>query len=535
MAVQTGPDTTPTLFVRKASGLVKGWSTSDGFIYSFISENLFLGMFCFTYAAFIPGGSMFWAIILTTVVMLLEVVVYGGLISAMPRAGGDYVWQTRLLSSPIGFTVAVVGWCMVLWQWIPIYANISVMFFIKPILRTAGANGVADWLSTKNGVFVSSLAVIVVASLLVAVGMTAYAKFQKWALLVGMIGVVIAWIILAVTSHAAFIHDFNRASLRIYNVKDGYAATLKAGGSGMPSSIFGGSLWQTIRLVPMMLFWLLYPQWGATLYGEIRGAKDFRKNIWQMGGGLIAAAVVGLVFLLLFQKTMGYHFYMATSNTYWAGSTPQAGDYLSPMATLSWVINSPALQVILIAVLSFLVWCWWGTVFLSSTRVVFAAAFDRILPEKAAMVTKGGVPTVALLIMAIPSVVTSALYAYTSWFAELTLDGVLLIAVSFLVSGIAFMIMPWRAKSVWRQSAIPKVKVFGIPVMSVIASLYAAVMIFTLVLWLKDAVYGSNNTKSLIYMGFMYVFALVVWVVAWATRRRQGMPLEAIAREIPVE
>ena len=36
---------------------------------------------------------MFWAIILTTVLMLLEVVVYGGLISAMPRAGGDYVWQ----------------------------------------------------------------------------------------------------------------------------------------------------------------------------------------------------------------------------------------------------------------------------------------------------------------------------------------------------------------------------------------------------------------------------------------------------------
>src|SRR5674476_530331 len=86
-----------TLFVRKASGLVKGWSGGDGFRYSFFSVNLFLAIWSFAYATFIPGGSLFWAIVITVPFIVLEIVVYAALISAMPRAGGDYVWMLSLI------------------------------------------------------------------------------------------------------------------------------------------------------------------------------------------------------------------------------------------------------------------------------------------------------------------------------------------------------------------------------------------------------------------------------------------------------
>ena len=65
-----------------------------------------------------------------------------------------------------------------------------------------------------------------------------------------------------------------------------------------------------------MAFWLLWPNWGATLYGEVRGAKDFRKNIYQMGGGLLSAAVIVIVFLFLVTKTMGFKFFEASANGY---------------------------------------------------------------------------------------------------------------------------------------------------------------------------------------------------------------------------
>ena len=99
MATDASKPAEQTLFVRKASGLVKGWSGGDGFRYSFFSVNLFLAIWSFAYATFIPGGSLFWSIVITAIFIVLEIIVYAGLISAMPRAGGDYVWMTRIFNS----------------------------------------------------------------------------------------------------------------------------------------------------------------------------------------------------------------------------------------------------------------------------------------------------------------------------------------------------------------------------------------------------------------------------------------------------
>ena len=47
---------------------------------------------------------------------------------------------------------------------------------------------------------------------------------------------------------------------------------------------------------------------------------------------------------------------------------------------------------------------WVGTLFLSSTRVIFAAAFDRVLPDRAAEVSeKRKVPVYSLILMLLPA------------------------------------------------------------------------------------------------------------------------------------
>jgi len=537
--------TEPTLFVRKASGLVKGWSSTDGYRYSFFSTNMFLGIWGFLYAVFIPGGSVFWGVVITTLFVLLEVVVYAGLISIMPRAGGDYVWQTRIFHSSIGFVLGAVGWWFILWLWIPIYGALCVNSFIKPILRILGSPGAADWLSTKNGVFVTCLATIALAAFLVAVGMRTYARFQKWALWIGLGGLAVAGVILLFTSKTGFIAAFNRESLQLYGAKNAYAATIANSGEGMPSSMFSGTLWDTFKLLPIMAFWLLWPNWGATLYGEVRGAKDFRKNIYQMAGGLLSSAGIVIVFLLLVSKTMGFKFFEASANGYmgvlygYVESTPHGGDYLSPTAMTAWIVNNAAFQVILIAAISLIVFGFWGTVFLSSTRMIFASAFDRILPEAAARVSVGGVPYVALLLMVIPSIIVSAFYSYQPTFVQLTYDATIGIAVMFLGSGLAFMIMPWRRRSLWQSSALPKAKIFGIPWMAIVAAAYSAFMVFLLWLWFYDPTntygVGYKNKQSMIFMGILYATGIVIWIVAWAVRKRQGMELEAVAKQIPAE
>src|SRR6476660_2358477 len=68
----SGTSAAPSLFLRNATGLVKGWSGFDAFTFLAIA--------------------------------------YAGLIAVMPRAGGDYVWQSRVLDGIPGVVSgAVVG------------------------------------------------------------------------------------------------------------------------------------------------------------------------------------------------------------------------------------------------------------------------------------------------------------------------------------------------------------------------------------------------------------------------------------------
>ena len=92
----------PSMFVRKASGLVRSWSTFDGFVYSFFSVNLVtLGFYIFAFAPYVPEGNLVAAIIIATLLIIFEVVVYAMMVAVMPRAGGDYVWQSRILGGGI--------------------------------------------------------------------------------------------------------------------------------------------------------------------------------------------------------------------------------------------------------------------------------------------------------------------------------------------------------------------------------------------------------------------------------------------------
>ena len=119
------------------------------------------------------------------------------------------------------------------------------------------------------------------------------------------------------------------------------------------------------------------------------------------------------------------------------------------------------LQFIVVLLVSLWWFGWSGTVFLSSTRVIFAAAFDRMLPEWASAVEpRTRTPVNALLLMVIPSVVISILYAYDIFSLQtIVLDATLVIAVTFLGTTVAAILLPWRQKEVFDGSPIAKYQV----------------------------------------------------------------------------
>src|SRR5919205_2234764 len=307
------------LFQRKATGLLRGWSVWDGFIYATFSINLItLGLLAFSYAPFVPDGSLILAIILAGLYLIFQTVTYAALIAVMPRAGGDYVWMSRVLGGGVGFVLAVTGWWFILWHWVPIYANILNVQVLVPLATILGwDDGVTFW-SEKTGVFVASVMTAIIASVFIALGIRTYARIQKFCFYGGMIGLVVMVLLLLVNSKTSFISHFNSEAQQTYGVNNAYQGTLAAGTKGYsPPGVGTFAFSSTVLLIPMIVFFNLWSNWGATLYGEVRGASDFRKNIYAMGGALIATSIVGAILLLLFSKTFGWDFYYAANNVYW--------------------------------------------------------------------------------------------------------------------------------------------------------------------------------------------------------------------------
>src|SRR6266699_1616177 len=154
MAAVTGEG--PTLFLRKATGLVKGWSKFDAFLYSFMSVNFVtLGLFfALSVLAFVPNVQVLPALLISGVFITFLVITYACLISVMPRAGGDYVWQSRVLGGGVAFVLAITGWWFILWYWAPVYANILNVEVFQPLAALFKLNGVTDFLASYNGLVV---------------------------------------------------------------------------------------------------------------------------------------------------------------------------------------------------------------------------------------------------------------------------------------------------------------------------------------------------------------------------------------------
>jgi len=549
----TTTDTTgtprPTLFLRNATGLVKAWSTFDAFLYAFWSVNLVtLGLYGMSFVYAIPDGQLLGAVLLTGVLVTFLVLTYAQLVSVMPRAGGDYAWQSRILGGAVGFVLAITGWWFTLWLWTPIYANILVVQFFAPLAYTLGWSGLATFFGSHTGIFISCLIVLGFVSWVITLGMEGYARIQRFCFWLGMAGLLAMLGILLFSSHEAFVSAFNREAASLFGATgNAYQATIdaatKGGTTGVSFGTFGFT--STLLLLPFLAFYLLWPVWGATLYGEVRGAKEYRKVFSAMFWGLWVTVALVAVIILLIVKTIGWDFYYAANAAYWnsifvAGSpAPPVSIWPYPVMLAGWLVNNHLLQALLIAAMGLWFFGWAGTLFLSSTRVIFAAAFDRVLPEWAANISaKRRVPYGSLILMIVPSLVVSAIWAYQPSFQGIFLWATGVIAITFLGTVVAAAILPWRRKDIFENSPISRFRIAGIPVITITGVVSAIFLVFMLAEWSFNSVYGTSfsiNSASPIYFAGTYLVAIAIYVVARVVRKRQGIDLARIHQEIPVE
>ena len=236
MASVPGSSAAPSLFLRNATGLVKGWSGFDAFSYSFMSVNLVtLGMFySLAVFAYVPGRTRScrssWprsrsrsspsptpdssrrcrALAATTSGRA------GSLTGSRASLTGAVVGGSASISSPmrpaststlaigagivgvivggiigrlnggIGFVLAATGWWFILAMWAPIYGAILNIEFFQPLAALVKSSDGLSFFASQNGILFVSIVTIILTSALVALGMAGYARIQKWCLYLGL-------------------------------------------------------------------------------------------------------------------------------------------------------------------------------------------------------------------------------------------------------------------------------------------------------------------------------------------------------------
>jgi amino acid transporter len=409
---------------------------------------------------------------------------------------------------------------------------------------------------------------------------------------------------------------FGTESTNLY--AETFAAGQEAGAAVAPLNeiLLGASL----ALIPFIAFFNLWPNWGSTLYGEVRGASDYKRNFWGMTAAIIVTAVGALIFFGLISKSLGWDWYNSANGAFWnfawgyTDAAPPLPFWPYPALFATFMVQNRVVMFIVILLMSLWWFGWSGTVFLSSTRVIFAAAFDRMLPEGASYVEpRTRTPVTALLLMVIPGLIVAYLFAYNIRnFQTLTLVSTLVIVMTFLGTTIAGIILPWRSKDVYEGSPIAKFKVpswlgylamllflagglymiyqsfsYGIPVLTDLGSLdtltafmalvvgvltlvnavvilwllyyvgkrilggdkmplitFAGLIFFLFLDWLliewfwdPNALYGIgwSNVNSMSFMIILYSIAAAIYFGFSAYRRRQGIDVNKVYEEIPVE
>lgn len=552
------------LFVRKATGMVRSWSVLDAFIYAFFSINLVtLGFYSFSQMYYF-GGGMIPALLISAAFIIFEVVVYASLIAVMPRSGGDYVWQTRIFGGGIGFILSITGWWFTLWLWTPIYGDMLRQIVITPLLGAFGLQKAAVWFAGQgNALFLCSLLTLGFVALVIFLGMKNYARVQKYSFYAGMLGLLIVIILLFTGSPDAFKAGLASNSAAYFGTQgELYNATAQAGVDAFASTpLTGGSFGLIMLTLPYLVFFNLWPNWGATLYGEVRGATDYKRNFAGMAWALGVTTLLGIVFFLGVARTIGWDFYVQANAAWWnyawgyVTEAPPLPVWPNPAMLAVFLTDNRLVQIVVLLLMSTWWFGWAGTLFLSSTRVIFAAAFDRLLPEKAAELNKNGTPVNAMLYMILPAIVVAALYAYnvgagpdgTGGFRSITLAATQGIAIMYFGTAIAAIILPYKKKALYEASPIAQMKVLGIPLITVAGVIFAGFLGFLLVEWMFDpwlnsggegaGLYGISfkNTNSVIFLLACYGTAAAIYYGFKARRKGEGIDLDKVQAEIPAE
>jgi basic amino acid/polyamine antiporter, APA family len=537
-------------FSRSASGLTREIAPIHHWIYNVFTLLVLTGAaFFYLWAPGVyPGTSPILGLAVAAVAIVPIYVAYSMLASAMPRSGGDYVFQSRILHPALGFTAlfAMVIW---LWYWLELSGFwISNMVF-SPLFSLLGAYtgnqnylDIATWFSSQQGIFWSALITNAVVAAAFVPGLRLYLKIQWWLFLGVIISLVTMFLVLLTTSQQEFVSNFNQLMAAFDPDQTNYYQFVidNARENGFDPSA-GAGLAGLLGVVAIAWFNLIWAVWSMPNLGEIKHARSFPTVNKVMQLSLVFGFAVMALTMALLVRVAGSDFVMAAGYTWFNGTIEYP---VLPYSSVLVAAMGGATLLVFLVLIGFLTQALQQTfnVFIGGTRLIVAMSMDRLLPESWGRVSRRfrGSPVNAILFLLIGGEVLALLFLFAPDVERYALSTALSATFYQTLTLLAAAMFAWKARDIYEASPIARYRVGNVPLVAICGAWGVVVGVVLLYKYLTDPNLGLRPLPDETLYGFLGMLAVYVIAFLWfwasrAINRSKGIDVDLNFAALPPE
>lgn len=532
------------VFARKASGLVREASLLDTFGIGFMNNTLGVGIWTMaSWGLFIsPQGNMMLGSILASLMCIFGIAfVWGFLGGSMPRSGGDYIANSRILHPAVGIAMSMTNAGFVMTFWIATLAPFCADPGMTSLLSSIGADqSLVDWFATAEGIVITASLVNIWGFFIVITGLRVYNLNQRVIMLLAFFTLIVTGIVLTTSSQADFITAYDaQAALDGSMTYDQTIQSVRDEGVDIADgSKPGWDLGAALALFPAIAWATAYGYQITFICGEV---KRPQRNIIL---GQVLAAVIPAVFLVWFSwglvNVMGQDFLGAIAYIDNAGEGPSYDAFTLSVGSntysmISLLTDNGIAEFCIGSVFIFFNLLCMPISYIAFSRAAFAWGMDRLGPMWFTDVSpRWHSPVKNNIVMLFMSEIGIFIYAY--W-AE-AIDAIAIVALEAMsawgVMAVSGLLFPYvkKARTIWEASPY-KFHVGPLYVMTITSIVNLAFVGILLYYFFTEPELGAISTwGSVVYISIWVIGVLwyFLWVRHW---KKQGIDLALAWKELP--
>ena len=523
------------LFTRQSSGLVRelGIPAATGIALASVAVvNTFIN--------FNAGLVLFNQADMTLPLLVGAGIWLVAMFEAIPRAGGEYVYLSRIVSPALG-AMAGISICIAFTYILAANANFTASY--TPFMLTAlgaalNSSAISD--AANNVTSQTAVAIISVVMLLVVAAVSFVPLRRLAQVILVLVGIqllaflVLGWI-LVTHSH----QDFVNALASFSNHPNAYNDIL--GAAAKDQIPLGVSIGASLLAVPFMVL-----NYNGVLYAYYIGGELKRPGRTYLYASVISIALLVVVWTgvwLLMLNTVGLDF-MQSQAKLGANDATAYGAITSLQSSAGGlgyglVLSGDPISKILIGIAVPSAELAVDLAFVAVVaRVMFALAFDRMLPIGLAKISeRNAVPVNAIIVAVVAGIGFAILAAFVN-LSNIVANLALFVALIIVAGGVAATALPYRRPDLIMkpgQTELPRMAGVPVPALWGAATTILASIVVVLIVTHPE-VFGSFSVSSVGALVIVLLAGPVIYLIARQVRlSRSSIDLRLAMRELPPE